>query len=386
MLDKRRLGYRTVISFRQSVLSVLPSRLHLALRRWWRRFLRFKKRASESIPLFAWLLVHCIRHRKRAVLLCRCGALGDVVCTLPICDELRKRHPDKLIAFVTAASYQSLVCLSRAADVVYGSRRWKWGFSLPDDLKLFGLLVAIYNPKTTDERLPNTGANSHLVDDLAASCGLTITARQPLLYPSASLIKKTRIAYGLPRARTGNRLIIGINGGPSWPVRTWDVAKWQTLINKIHAEYDAVIIQFGTNKGDGFSEYDKLGAVQFVGSQIKSEALVALIAVCDLLISIDSGPVHLAGTVGTPVVGLFGAVNPGYRLPPDSPAVGLFSDVPCLFCHHKTPLGHWYTGCPNNIICMKKLDDQVVFETVKLMLAPHKRGDVTRIAAGFCDV
>jgi hypothetical protein len=35
---------------------------------------------------------------------------------------------------------------------------------------------------------------------------------------------------------------------------------------------------------------------------------------------------------------------------------------------------------------MKKLDDQVVFETVKLMLAPHKRGDVTRIAAGFCDV
>jgi ADP-heptose:LPS heptosyltransferase len=251
---------------------------------------------------------------------------------------------------------------------------------LPDDLKLFGLLVAIYNPKTTDERLPNTGTTCHLVDDLGASCGLTITARQPLLYPSASLIKKTRIAYGLPRARTGNRLIIGINGGPSWPVRTWDVAKWQTLINKIHAEYDAVIIQFGTNKGDGSSEYDKLVGVQFVGSQIKSEALVALIAICDLLISIDSGPVHLAGTVGTPVIGLFGSVNPSYRLPPDSPAVGLFSEVPCLFCHHKTRLGHWHTGCPNGILCMKKLDDQTVFEAVKYFIADGRTATAPALA------
>ena len=313
-------------------------------------------------------------------MLCRCGALGDVVCTLPICDELRKRHPDKLIAFVTAASYQNLVCLSRAADVVYGSRRWKWGFSLPDDLKLFGLLVAIYNPKTTDERLPNTGANCHLVDDLAASCGLTITARQPLLHPSASLIRRTRIAYGLPKARIGNRLIIGINGGPSWPVRSWDVAKWQTLINKIHAEYDTVIIQFGANKGDGFSEYDNLTGAHFVGSDLKSERLVALIALCDVLVSIDSGPVHIAGAVGTPVVGLFGSVDPNYRLPPKSPGIGLVGDVPCLFCHHKTPLGHWHTGCPNGILCMKKLADQTVFEAVKYFIANGRTATAPALA------
>ena len=45
-------------------------------------------------------------------------------------------------------------------------------------------------------------------------------------------------------------------------------------------------------------------------SRLKGEELVALIAICDLLISIDSGPVHVAGAVATPVIGLFGPVNP----------------------------------------------------------------------------
>jgi ADP-heptose:LPS heptosyltransferase len=244
---------------------------------------------------------------------------------------------------------------------------------MPDNFNLLGVVDTIYNPKTTDERLKTSGATCHLVDDLAGSCGFTVTARQPRLYPSSSLVKKTRIVFGLAEDAIGARSIIGINPGPSWPVRMWDASKWQRLINKIHSEYDAVIIQFGTNKGDGSSEYDSLTGVKSLANRLTSQEIVALIAICDLIIAIDSGPVHVAGTVGTPVVGLFGPVNPRYRLPTDSPAVGLFGEVPCLFCHHKTPLGHWHTGCPNNISCMKKLDEQTVFEAVKSMLGQSNK-------------
>jgi len=375
----RPLRRAIVISFRQFVLSILPGPLRFALRPWWRKFVGFKIGVREwirFIPFKTWLVFQCARHRKKAVIICRCGALGDVVCTLPICGEIRKRHPQRLMIFVTAAVYRNMVLLSRAADLAFGSRSWGWPFSMPDNFNVLGLVDTIYNPKTTDERFKTSGATCHLTDDLAGSCGLTVAARQPRLCPSSSLIKKTRTAYGLAEDMIGNRLIIGINGGPSWPVRTWDVSKWQKLINKIHSEYDAVIIQFGTNKGDGSSEYDNLTGVKSLSNRLKSEEIVALIAICDLIISIDSGPVHLAGTVGTPVVGLFGPVNPRYRLPTDSPAVGLFSDVPCLFCHNKTPLGHWYTGCPNNISCMKNLDDQTVFEAAKSMLAHSKKREV----------
>jgi len=253
---------------------------------------------------------------------------------------------------------------------------------MPTQFKLFGLVETVYNPQTTGE-LTGNGEACHLIEDLAASCGFNITARQPRLYPSASLIRKTRITYGLAENLVGNRLIIGINGGPSWPVRMWHVSKWQKLINKIHSEYDAVIIQFGHNIGDGSSEYDHLTGVQSVARRLKGEEGVALIAICDLIITIDSGPVHLAGTVGTPVVGLFGAVNPALRLPPDSPALGLVSDVPCLFCHHQTPHGHWFSGCPNDIACMKKLDDQTVFEAVKSMLAQSNKRQAKESFAVF---
>ncbi len=299
-----------------------------------------------------------------------------------MCDEVRHRHPGKLLVFVTAAISRDVVILSRSADLVYANSSWVHPLTMPTSVKLFGLVDAIYNPDTTSDVTGN-GVPCHLIVDLAASCGFTLTARQPRLYPSSDLIKKTRIAYGLNYKATGKRLLIGINPGASWRVREWEASKWQKLINKIHSEYDAVIIQFGINTGDGSSEYDNLTGVKSLAGRLNGADIVALIASCDLVISVDSGPVHVAGTVGTPVIGLFGAVDPASRLPPDSPALGLFSDVPCLFCHNRAPIIHWRDGCPNDIACMKKLDCHAVFEAVKSMLPQNKNSEVKEPFAVF---
>ncbi|PYJ02465.1 MAG: hypothetical protein DMF00_01640 [Verrucomicrobia bacterium] len=370
-----------MISLRQIVVSILPGPVHSILQPWWRRFFRFRLRVRDWwIPFMvwaAWLVFQCARYRKRAVIICRMVGIGDVICTLPMCDEVRRRHPGKLLVFVTAEPWRDIVILSRSADLVYGNKSWAYPFfKMPAKIKLFGLVDTIYNPQTSGERVHKGGMTRHLIEDLAESCGFTVTARQPRLYPSADLIEKTRIAYGLDRNVTAERLLIGINPGPNWPVKEWQAYKWQKLINNIHSEYDAVIIQFGTNKGDGSSEYDHLTGVKSVASRLSGAEIVALIADCDLMISIDSGPVHVAGAVGTPVVGLFGPLNPTLILPPDSPALGLYSDVPCLFCFNRTPVINWLTGCPHDIACMKKLDDQTVFEAVKSMLAHNKKREV----------
>jgi ADP-heptose:LPS heptosyltransferase len=245
-----------------------------------------------------------------------------------------------------------------------------WPFSLLPQYQLPGIVEAIYNPKTTDERLAKDGAQVHLVDDLAGSCDMVIPAssRQPRLYPTPEFIQKTQAKYGLTDDVARGRLVIGINCGRTWPVRMWDVAKWQTLLDKIHAEFDAVVLQFGLTTGPQ-DEYEHLRGVRLLSNYLDSDELVTLIAGCDLIVSIDSGPIHVAGTVGVPVVGLFGAVNPAYRLPPASSATGVYSEVPCLFCHHAKPKTHWQTGCPNDIRCMKELDVPVVFDAVKKMLA-----------------
>ncbi len=366
-----------VTGFRKFVVSMLPGPVHSALRPWWRRFFRFKLRVRDWWLPFTgwvvWLAFQSARHRKRAVVVCRFAGIGDVVCTLPMCHEVRRRHPGKLLVFVTSTVLRNVVVMSRSADLVYANKRWGYPLIIPTNIKLFGLIDAIYNPQPTGERFAAAGMTCHLVEDLAGSCGFTVTARQPRLYPSPEVVEKTRITYGLDSNPIRQGLLIGINPGPSWRVKEWEASKWQELINKIHSEYDAVIIQFGINKGDGSSEYDHLTGVKSVAGRLSSEELVALIAMCDLIVSIDSGPVHVAGAVSTPVIGLFGPLNPALILPPDSPAIGLFADVPCLFCHNRTPVIHWESGCPNDIACMKNLGCHTVFEAVKSKL-PHRPG------------
>ena len=294
-----------------------------------------------------------------------------------MCSEVHRCHPGRLLVFITAPLWKEVVVMSQCADLVYTNKWWLYPFAFPTNIKVFGLIDKIYNPRTTGEKSFTTGTTTHLVSDLAASCGFTVAPRLPNLCPSSNLIEKTRVNYGLERETIGDRLLIGINPGPNWRVKEWDAARWQKLIDKIHSEYAAVIIQFGTTKGDGSTDYDNLTGVKSLVSQLKGEELVALIAVCDLIISIDSGPVHVAGAVGTPVIGLFGPLNPNLVLTPERPALGLFADVPCLFCHNRTPVIHWIDGCPNDIACMKTLEVQSIFDAVKSMLADSRKPEVS---------
>lgn len=361
---------------RQFILSALPAPLRSGLK-------SLRKKFRDAFHFFyfpVWLVFQCARHRKKAVILYRPAALGDVVCTLPMCGEIRKRHPNRLLIYFTFADYKKMALLSGAADEVYGAS-WIYGTPWKFPEHLLDLVEKVYAPKTTDERSPNIGVQIHLIDDLAESCGLTIpdSHRQPHLSPSPELIKTVQAKYELSGAMATGKLLVGINCGRSWPVKEWSAAKWQLLVNKIHTDYDAVILQFGLTRGSD-DEYEQLTSVQPLTNRLKSDELVALIAGCDLIISIDSGPVHVAGAVGTPVIGLFGANDPRYRLPPNSAGRGLFSDVPCLFCHHATPRGHWQTGCPYEIRCMKELDVQTVFEAVKPILTlklPPKKSKIT---------
>lgn len=363
--------------FREFLVSTLPGPVRSVLRPWWRRFFRLKVQIRGWLPFTLWLVLQCGRRGKRAVIVCRCGGIGDVLCTLPMCEEVRRRHPGELLIFITAPVWKEVVAISRCADLVYANKWWIYPFTFPRNVRLFGLVKATYNPQTTGEQSVISGATTHLINDLAASCGFKVTPRLPRLSPSVDLIEETRTAYGLDSKTTAGRLLIGINPGPNWRVKEWEVSKWQELINKIHSEYPAIIIQFGTNKADGSCEYDRLTNVKSLVSRLSGKELVALVAICDLIISIDSGPVHVAGAVGTPVIGLFGPLNPLLVLPQESlaPAIGLFSNVPCLFCHNRTPVIHWIDGCPNDIACMKTIETERVFDAVKAMLTDsRKRG------------
>lgn len=70
--------------------------------------------------------------------------------------------------------------------------------------------------------------------------------------------------------------------------------------------------------------------------------LAALIELAPLLISNNTGPVHIAAALGTPVVDLYALTNPQHT-PWAVPNRVLFHDVPCKFCYKSIcPEGHYH--------------------------------------------
>ncbi len=88
--------------------------------------------------------------------------------------------------------------------------------------------------------------------------------------------------------------------------------------------------------------------------------LAALIAMAPVLISSNTGPVHIAAAVGTPVVDLYALTNPQHT-PWQVPHRLLFHDVPCKYCYKSIcPEGHHH--------CLRQvLPDTIVAATCELL-------------------
>jgi ADP-heptose:LPS heptosyltransferase len=299
--------------------------------------------------------------------------MGDVVCSIPLCAAARKKHPSCYVIFVTNLGLRKLVELSEAADAVFGSKIWCWPFRFSEKFQFLGLIEAVYVPLNTDEQIPGRGVMLHLVDDLARGCGLEVKNRQTKLYLKKSFVSQTLEQFGLNEHKCGQKLFIAMNGGPTWPVRMWQTKNWQELVKRIHEQYDAEILLLGQMQGERGRDLMEIQGVTSLFDGIQPEKIAAILKACDLLVAIDSGPIHIAGAVGTPVVGLFGAVNPQFRMPPDSLGKSIVGNVSCLYCNHRIPVGHWIENCPHEIACMKAITVDEVFQAVKEILEKNPK-------------
>lgn len=87
--------------------------------------------------------------------------------------------------------------------------------------------------------------------------------------------------------------------------------------------------------------------------------LSALLKKADLLITNDSGPMHIASAVGTPVVAIFGPTRPVRTGPYGNSHVVLQSGLPCANCLKKR--------C-SDLKCMESITVDEVFNSVKKLL------------------
>jgi lipopolysaccharide heptosyltransferase II len=185
-------------------------------------------------------------------------------------------------------------------------------------------------------------------EDFRAATGPAEREKARVFLEQAGMGATDRLVYANPAAR--------------WETKFWTVKAWAELADLFIGRGAARVV-FGGGPGDAayigeIAKAMREPAVSAAGRLSLSES-VALLERADVYVGVDSGPMHIAAFIGTPVVALFGPTDPA-KVGPYGAGHKVIrrNDLDCLACRKRS--------C-NNRRCLEDITAEEVFrETVEL--------------------
>ncbi len=195
---------------------------------------------------------------------------------------------------------------------------------------------------------------------LAATFGARAELIAPHIAVSEAETAAARMKFGLP---SDTRPIIGLNPGAEYgPAKRWPLERFAAVAAEIRRHTNCRWVLLGGSGDVGFAGdlMMELGTdcVNLAGRTSLRE-LCAVLRICRVVLTNDTGPMHLAAAVGTRVVVPFGSTSPeltGPGLPGDTRHQLLRADAPCSPCFRRE--------CPVDFRCMKGIAVESVAEVM----------------------
>ncbi len=164
--------------------------------------------------------------------------------------------------------------------------------------------------------------------------------------------------------------VIGFNPGAAYgPAKRWPAEKFAELAGMLCRQTDCLILVFGTTADNsaaatiGRAVVDRKRFMDLTGKTDLATA-IAYIACCDAFVTNDSGLMHVAAAVNTPLAALFGSTDHIATGPYSSRAVVLRKSLPCSPCKK--------THCPEkHFACMEQISAREVYSTVIELLEKY---------------
>ncbi len=189
--------------------------------------------------------------------------------------------------------------------------------------------------------------------------------------PSAPRIRvldeEVALAQKLLQAERPSGGWFGLNPGAEYgPAKRWPTERFVAAAVEVHRQTGCGWIIFGGARDKSLAHKVAAGirketaapVVNLAGKTTLRE-LCAIFMLCRVVLTNDTGPMHVAAAVGTPVVVPFGSTSPtltGPGLPGDAKNVCLRSTVPCSPCFRRT--------CPVDFRCMSNITVEKVVNAV----------------------
>jgi heptosyltransferase II len=309
------------------------------------------------------------------ILVVRTDRIGDVILTTPALKALREKFRHSRITLLVTPQTQSLVDKNPYIDEVLVDDRKNQHQGIMGFWKLVGEirqkrydLAIIYHTKRRtnylcgfagipirlgyrdhnggfllthqlkDERPSGKKHEADYCLDLLRPLGIVATERE--LHVSLHVederwaeeqIRKMGISGGITHADQ----LIAVHLGASDPSKQWPIEYFAELMERMREKYSVRFVLVGaaslSQESKKLQELTKMLLWDMTGQTSLSQ-LASLLARCRLLISNDSGPVHVAAAVNTPVVSIFTRNQPGINperwapLEPRSRAVSVAFD------------------------------------------------------------
>lgn len=167
---------------------------------------------------------------------------------------------------------------------------------------------------------------------------------------------------------SSSQILVGMNPGSSvrWSTKQWPVENFSKICDELAKKNIRVVITGSKEEAplaQRLIDGTKNKPINAVGKTTLTE-LTSLIKRCQVFISSDSAPMHIASSVNTPLVALFGPTDPHrHCVPPDLCEV-FFKEINCSPCYLRS--------CPIGLVCMKKITVAEVLEAVYRMIYTDK--------------
>lgn len=134
-----------------------------------------------------------------------------------------------------------------------------------------------------------------------------------------------------------------LNPGGGWPTKCWDPGRYGTLARRLMDSGWPVAVTWGPGEDDLVREVSSSAGNGIRQIFTTLEELVALCEKARLFVGGDTGPLHFAAAVGTPIVAIFGPTSSDRNGPFRREDVVVERLLPCRPCYarERCPLDHW---------------------------------------------
>jgi len=346
------------------------------------------------------------------ILLVKPSALGDVVHALPVAATLHRRYPNIPLDWLVEEEAADIVRGHPALGgiVVSGRRRWLRQLREPGRipatlaemrdfaaglrrrrygavLDLQGLLKSALYVAATGAPIRvgfaegREGAPWFLTHRLAAPpqpihaverylrLAAAVDAGEAVREFHIATAEEDRAVARLYLA-TCPRPRVALHPAARWPTKLWEISRWREVAASLLAEGIGVILTGGredTEMATAICTGMNPPPPSLAG-RLSLKQLAAVLREVDVMVTVDSGPLHIASAVGTPVVALFGPTDPVRTGPLGSGKV-LRRILPCSPCLLRR------CRIADTKRCMRDLAVGEVLQAVRDLLGVRRRPD-----------